>query len=67
MASLDDEDAPDPRKDYVKLISKEGHVFVASKESCMASGTIRGMLTGTDLFFCNQSSVFASFVVIHRH
>mmetsp|Transcript_29990 Transcript_29990/g.41864 ORF Transcript_29990/g.41864 Transcript_29990/m.41864 type:complete len:116 (-) Transcript_29990:328-675(-) len=53
MASLDEEEAgvdTEVFKDYVKLISKEGHEFVASKECCLASGTIRTLLTGPGLW-----------------
>ncbi len=48
MASLDDETERefDPNKEMVRLISKEGHEFIASRECCMASGTIRTLLTG---------------------
>lgn len=43
---LDEEEEPDIFDLWVKLISKEGHSFIVDKECCMASGTIRTMLTG---------------------
>lgn len=44
--SLEEEEVIDPLSNFVKLISKEGHEFLISRECAMASGTIRAMLLG---------------------
>jgi elongin-C len=43
---LDDIEVEDPRKNLVKLVSKDGHEFLCDKSAVMASGTIRAMLMG---------------------
>eukprot|EP00823_Brevimastigomonas_motovehiculus_P001404 TRINITY_DN11925_c0_g1_i1.p1 TRINITY_DN11925_c0_g1~~TRINITY_DN11925_c0_g1_i1.p1 ORF type:complete len:153 (+),score=50.69 TRINITY_DN11925_c0_g1_i1:60-518(+) len=53
-SSLDDEENEEQNAEetqkmqatYVKLISKEGHEFIVSKECAMISGTIRSLLLG---------------------
>lgn len=48
LASLDVDESftENSRKNYVCLISKEGHKFTVPRECVMASGVIRGLLTG---------------------
>eukprot|EP01047_Picozoa_sp_COSAG01_P006328 COSAG01_NODE_228_length_21104_cov_210.303832_34_plen_88_part_00 len=35
-----------PKKEMIKLISKEGHEFSVEKQAAMVSNTIKNMLTG---------------------
>jgi len=46
VVGLDEEDSLNTAKEYVKLVSKEGHEFVVSRDVVLSSGTIRAMLTG---------------------
>jgi len=56
MASLDDEEVV-PETKYIKLVSKEGHEFVADRAVCMASGTIRTLITGPGNWKENEGSI----------
>ena len=38
------------KKEMIKLITKEGHVFQVEKQAAMVSNTIKSMLTGPGEF-----------------
>ena len=53
-----DGDAPaeePPKKEMIKLVSKEGHEFTVEKQAAMVSNTIKSMLTGPGMFTEQES------------
>lgn len=58
---LDEEDEVENiNEKWVKLISKEGHEFMVERACCMASGTIRTMLSGPGIWRENTGNKMPS-------